>query len=647
MKFKLSVFALLLGLLVFGWLVDAQFSVPEKINIAFPPSPEVISAYQNLQSLAQVTKTPLDEFEETYSKKLQYRSLNCLINMSVSRLDSIRKIKKLPINAFCLSAMDNELRQFLEMQQVAIRILQPPLIPQIQLGQKREVIQPAGWISANAIFSSNSSVAVFSSESGYTVGKSMLISYDIKGQHTIANLSPVLGANLSKASLSPNGRVLALPDSGNVLTFLDTETGAILWRIVDATGVSAWLPDISAAILKDYRNSTILMADFSIGKVSPYIINSEIERWAINISGKPSKILVGGDSGFYVVENSRKKTSIESIVLKEFNPKFQQYSHFDAPLLMESGNTAVFARRGILVLLDLDSDKEVRIDTTLILNDELQKLDELRLLARVKSNSALKAFNIKDQTLSSIIDIQEQAGSVSAVIGRNGLMQKDGEQVWVSDNFTFAAPVKLQALLAELQAQLVIEEIEQEAKHQREIEVFGMPTYAEPPEPKPRMPGELVGDLPKTMPSGTPLVKSNFPGINLMPRNARIEFIAVNESANQSTHEILLKVNKTERPIVLILSSCNTVDWKVSKDSGSRLLGVLQQIRYVSSRPSFVTLDNREYSTSSMARLGNTCIFKRDSPEYKNLEKEVYAWTGKFIEKFQSADKGVSFSVGN
>lgn len=219
--------------------MDAQFSVSEKINIAFPPSPEVISAYQNLQSLAQVTKTPLDEFEETYSKKLQYRSLNCLINMSVSRLDSIRKIKKLPINAFCLSAMDNELRQFLEMQQVAIRLLQPPLTPQTQLGQKREVIQPAGRISANAIFSSNSSVAVFSSESGYTVGKSMLISYDIKGQHTIANLSPILGANLSKASLSPNGRVLALPDSDNVLIFLDTETGAILGRIVDATGVAA------------------------------------------------------------------------------------------------------------------------------------------------------------------------------------------------------------------------------------------------------------------------------------------------------------------------------------------------------------------------------------------------------------------------
>ena len=43
--YKIIAFCLFVGGLIFGWAVDIQLSVPEKITKAFPPSSEVKIAF--------------------------------------------------------------------------------------------------------------------------------------------------------------------------------------------------------------------------------------------------------------------------------------------------------------------------------------------------------------------------------------------------------------------------------------------------------------------------------------------------------------------------------------------------------------------------------------------------------------------------
>ncbi len=132
------------------------------------------------------------------------------------------------------------------MSQVGIRLSQPALRPQIELGQKTLIHQPSDWVTATATFSSKSGVAVLTSEHGATNGTSSFISYDIKAERKITKLEPIYGADIRNISLSSNGRVAAVPahkgHTGNEVVFLDTETGNILGRLDETIGVQAWLP---------------------------------------------------------------------------------------------------------------------------------------------------------------------------------------------------------------------------------------------------------------------------------------------------------------------------------------------------------------------------------------------------------------------
>ncbi|MBA3695395.1 MAG: WD40 repeat domain-containing protein [Methylotenera sp.] len=649
-------FGLLIALLIYGWSVDAQLSVSEKIGIAFPPPPEVAIARQNLESLAQATKTSLVEFNKANSEKLKYRSLNCLINMSADRFDSISKIKKLPINAHCLATMDKELQQLVEMQQVAIRLSQPPLRPQIQLGQKTDIHQPIDWMTATATFASKSGVAVLSSERGFTEG-SALISYDIKENHTIAKLELIRGADVNKISLSPNGRVATVTAGkgfgGKEVIFLDTETGNILCRLEEMIGVQTWLPEISAAILKHNVNSTISIADFNTGKITPYQLDSEVQRWAVSLSDSPSHMLVGGDKGFYIVKNTRKKNTIESAILKSFDPKSQQYNAYDSPLSMMGGKAVIFTRDNFLVQYDLGDGKETRIETYPFLDNNFKKLDEERLLAKVRNSDELKVFNITDQTLSSINDATSKTGSISELVGRNGFMRKEYDQFWIGEELALGEPVALKTLFAEMQAEATLKQMEEKIKDQKEIGIFGIPIFDEP-QPKLEMPMAVASgtestskaEIQKHTSSSVPLIKSTYFGIPLMPANVKVEFIGVNDAANTVSHEIPVMVEKSERPIILILSSCHTVNWKLTKKTGSRLLAIFQQISYVGQPFSSIQINNSDYSTSQMMRLSG-CVIKKDTPEYRALNQEAIGWAGKSIEKFQSANAGIVFSVGN
>ena len=128
-------------------------------------------------------------------------------------------------------------------------------------------------------------------------------------------------------------------------------------------------------------------------------------------------------------------------------------------------------------------------------------------------------------------------------------------------------------------------------------------------------------------------------------RDAQVEAVSVYEavavrppSTPESVEPVNVVVRGTHRPVVLVLSSHQTVHWKIALAAGASLSAVLLS----------------GYGESTVAGAGDALVssiggfyaFKRGSAEFKHLESEVRRCTGRAIERFQSAYAGHRFEIG-
>jgi hypothetical protein len=137
-------------------------------------------------------------------------------------------------------------------------------------------------------------------------------------------------------------------------------------------------------------------------------------------------------------------------------------------------------------------------------------------------------------------------------------------------------------------------------------------------------------------------------GSGLLPRLARaaqVEAVSVYEAVAmrapctpRNYGPVTILVRAAARPIVLVLSSHQTVEWELTLAPGATLAAVLIS----------------GYGESTVAGAGNALVssiggfyaFKRGSAEFKHLEQEVMRCTGRTIEHFQSVYAGNAFEVG-
>ena len=131
-----------------------------------------------------------------------------------------------------------------------------------------------------------------------------------------------------------------------------------------------------------------------------------------------------------------------------------------------------------------------------------------------------------------------------------------------------------------------------------------------------------------------------------VPRDAKVEAVCVYEAvavrapyAPEPTEPVRVLVRESKRPVVLVLSSHQTVQWEISLERGVNLEAVLLS----GYGESTVTGAGDALVTS----IGGFYAFKRGSAEFKHLEKEVRRCTGRTIEKFQSEYAGHRFVIGD
>jgi hypothetical protein len=150
---------------------------------------------------------------------------------------------------------------------------------------------------------------------------------------------------------------------------------------------------------------------------------------------------------------------------------------------------------------------------------------------------------------------------------------------------------------------------------------------------------------PVVRPANHLAIISGFSRLTRLSRAAQVEAVSVYEAVAMRapceprvTGPVHVCVRPTLRPVVLVLSAHQTVQWVIDLVPGASLAAVLLS----------------GYGESTVAGAGAAVIesiggfyaFKRGSAEFRHLEQEVLRCTGRNIDNFQSVYAGKAFEIG-
>lgn len=691
--YKLIVACLLVCGFIWGWLADAQLSPSEKITKAFPPVAEVRISLENLETLITANDSSLKSFKENYESRLTLRALTCSQNNSISRFDSLDKVKKLDIDRECLKAQDEQLLQLIGVKLISLRLVAPPLRPLVKLGAPSELNRVDGIGVNKVVSAAKAGVAVLRGS------RNEFISVEIPSGKKISSLPTMPEASQTNFSLSPNGRILAIPVNNRDLRFLDIETGQDLWLAKDITQFDAWLPEVQSALMRKYKSgkNELMLIDFKTGEINSYLNAPDgFQSWALPISELPSRVLIGFNSELLLVENTRSAEGVESSVVKNF--KIQSREGINpATLTLMLNKSAIAFSTGAqnFMLINLETGEEKLFETKeFLLSRHTAKLSEETLLvdfynhSEGRSNYQPWALNVKDSTLSPIEITEANTGEIYPLNGRIGFMRKDGQKLWIADELQVGKPeslsnvitgrkleMQLSALengekmakartaaisaaeeisrvqqklgmssqkninLAELSEKILQDQLKQIEQNRNSVSspaTDAVPTNVAIASPASKDYSLAANDARKLE-----ISKAIYRMLGAIPTNAKIEAIGVYETLNRSPNGIDVYVKKSDKPTVLILSGSLPIRWNLSKEPGANLAAVIatgtqmSQVFGAGDTKVMLTKGNKYYP------------YERNSPAYTTLNDEVVMWTGRPIDRFQGSYSGSLFIVGN
>ena len=120
-------------------------------------------------------------------------------------------------------------------------------------------------------------------------------------------------------------------------------------------------------------------------------------------------------------------------------------------------------------------------------------------------------------------------------------------------------------------------------------------------------------------------------------RGAQVDSVSVYEAIATSTGSVRVVVSPSQRPVVLVLSSHQAVEWRIETEPGA----ILQAVLLAGSGESRVT----GVAEALVSSIGGYYAFKRSSHEFQHLEREVMRCTGRTIENFHSVYAGSEFRI--
>jgi hypothetical protein len=596
--------------------VAGLWSTPEaRINAAVPLADPVRNNHAWL--LEATTGAQKKDVEARFDSRLKLRALNCAQGYAPSFFASADEIRRKVGGSSCFAEADAELARWTGLLRAGIVLARPPLKPVPRSGPA--FVLADGFISG-AVFAAAAPVALLDVGPGQTIQV-----VDIETSRPLLR-EPAASSKIGQ--LSPNGRLFTVGDNDR-LRIRDSETGAVVaelplvrWHtfhwldnrtaiynrsgsgaekpfLIDfASGKEVPIPWLSSGVQRAtavagadnqyvvFSGATITKIAFERGGVEPSVSaiadkQSPGTNWALNTSGTTS----GGSHFFGTAGSGLRITDlatleVESVALEPFNVQLS-FATADPDKVIVTGYVNPTQGEGPRTLLySIGTHSLAPVDATKVTSQRFVYVPALR---------------------------------------------KQGVIVDRKIELMDALPTQAELPLAQFTAQM------QDLVNQRKLAAFE----------RQQAPGPGVG---ATGPS--PIQSMGNAPLADLARDAQVEAVGVYQGAGgtsatpgaRRTGYVEVRVRRSTRPVILVLSSYEPVRWMVITESGARVAAVLVSGYY----PSQVV-------GAGSARIivsGSAYAYKQDSAEFQALNRDVARMLGKGIGLFQGRYEGGPFSVG-
>lgn len=301
------------------------------------------------------------------------------------------------------------------------------------------------------------------------------------------------------------------------------------------------------------------------------------------------------------------------------------------------------------MLVDLETGTETLWETGDFLSNHYAKLDDQTVLVdsygarNSGSSSGMQpyAFNVKEGTLAAVQNEEAKSGIIYELHGRTGFMRRGHRKVWVGEDLQLGESATLTSLIEarNLENQLaVLEAQERSIESGSRYSFRGYPAAMEAPSP----PGMPAIGTPELEAKKAELARKREERLGNLD-NAEIHAVGLYQGCSSRPRDrkcpVIVKVKRTAKPIVLVLSSYESIRWTLVREPGSNLSAVI----VTGYDPSEVV---GQGTARVVVRQRGPFAYKREDPRFVSLNNEVQMLTGKSISKFQGAYESHSMEVG-
>ena len=601
----------------------------DKVTKAFPLPDDLQLAAGRLLNPEDVKSSAVAESGESatvlaWKRQLKLRALTCAPAEPIRWWHSVAAVRSLPFDRACLRSQDDRLSEWVGIQRVSRQLRMGPLVPMADLGERRLLLGVTALAQIHGAPQAN--VAVVKDSRG------RFSAMDLTTGRLLRALDASDAAETG-VEVSPNGRLVAIPASSRKgMRILDVESGSLIWKTEQFSGVVAWLPELDAAIVNPVTGSGWTLLDLRTGKDQSYLDSSVRMSWAVPAPEPGSTLwLIGANTAIQVSHRRNAAGELESTAQTTWSLQRQVTSL--RPLLMQSGKRLLYITVRDLAWVDLQNGEQGVYEFSALNGHGYAKLDEKRLLFDIGGTgsaigrASAQVLDVEANTLARVERYAGNEGLLLPIAVRSGFMRRGFDLSYVGDLVgATAAPVPVQALTAEAQLQQQLAMINARAAADAAVAAA---TAAGNVSAGLTSRDTGVGAL-----AGSPL-------LNRVPPNAQVAIVGVYEGAGQrspSGAPIRVSIQPSSTPLVLVLSSYESVQWLV-QNSGRPVSAVL----LAGYSPSTVI----GAGNAPVLRIGSTYAYQLGSDNYRQLKQEIARYVPNRIDSFQGQYRGAEFSIPN
>lgn len=599
---------LMVAALLSGCDVRQRFgSAEDRINAALPLTVDVRQARERF--VEQLGKQPAERaaVDQAWDARLRARAVSCSPDFTPSWRHSTDEIRANVKDKACFAEFDRKLMRWLAVQRIGQVLAQPSLPvdgvpPSLTMqGEGGALNRDAGQAPVVAITTTDGLELI-----ALSGGRSLLKERGSRGD----------------VSVAPNGRLFAQAASG-ALRIRASESGETLLELPDVRAIY-WLGSRFLGVRSASGKPAYLLSLRSGEDVPLQVVGQSSFERLLPVPGNDSRFSVAAFQGLYQFEVNDQDGKPKVTVVAE-KPGVDRRM---GAVLMDGGSLAIAGAE-----LVLGGDKLVRLDLN-------------TLEARESSFEPARVSNAvptgKPDQFVVYLSMQGAAGGVGS---RNGnylfdaakgtlarlegaawqrpmryfpaikrLAQVSAPTVWLSDQLETGAVQPVDEVVTAMLEEANQRVLQQAATEERRI-------------------------------SQSPALQAGSPLLDNV-RDAQVEGVGIYEAREKVTApgqpramgRVSVTVRRSPRPMVLVLTSYEPVQWQVKLEPGARLGAVLLGGYYEST-----VLGAGD---ARVLRIGRTYAYQQEGQEFHALQREVSRWTGRPISLFQTGYHGANFTVG-